>query len=475
MTTHTVHATTEALGSEPIGLTHVDPATLLVDRNVRHDTRLDRGFLASVRDLGVLVPIVAVRNAEGQLRVRYGHRRTLAAVAAEHAYVPVVVVADEGTDDGAEVDRLVGQYAENEHRTALSTTERIEVFTQLSAFGVSAAQIAKRTKTPRAQVKAALAVASSKAASAVAERYDFLDLTQAAVIAEFEDDPEAIKALVVAARAGGFEHLAQQLRDERWEAREQQRVSDEITAAGVALIESPSYWERATIADLSELLDDNGERITPEAHACCPGHAAFVASRWAGWGDDSDHEEGVEFVAAYVCTDPSAYGHRSRVRLRAPERSAHMTPDERAAAKAQRRQVIANNKAWRSAEVVRREWLTGFLARKSAPKDAVVFVAESLIRCDRALIDAVGNAHRHSRDLLGATPTVDTATPGRAQMIAVGLVLAAYEHATDTHSWHNVSDATARYLRFLGNHGYELAAIERLACGEYTDTDDGDQ
>ena len=121
---------------------YVDPATLLVDRNVRQDARLDREFLASIRDLGVLVPIVVVRVADGSLRVRYGHRRTLAAIEAGHANVAVVVVADEATDDATEVDRLVGAYAENEHRTALSTAERVDVFTQLSAFGVSAAQIA---------------------------------------------------------------------------------------------------------------------------------------------------------------------------------------------------------------------------------------------------------------------------------------------------------------------------------------------
>ncbi len=59
----------------------VDPASLLVDLNVRHDPRLDAAFSASIKELGVLVPIVAVRTAEKQLRVRFGHRRTLAAVA----------------------------------------------------------------------------------------------------------------------------------------------------------------------------------------------------------------------------------------------------------------------------------------------------------------------------------------------------------------------------------------------------------
>jgi ParB family chromosome partitioning protein len=74
---------------------HHDPRTLLVDRNVRHDTRLDRDFIASISDLGVLVPVVAVRTPEGAVRVRFGHRRVLAAIEAERPTVPVIVAADE--------------------------------------------------------------------------------------------------------------------------------------------------------------------------------------------------------------------------------------------------------------------------------------------------------------------------------------------------------------------------------------------
>ncbi|GAB3683020.1 hypothetical protein GCM10025868_47210 [Angustibacter aerolatus] len=66
---------------------HVDPTTLLVDVNVRHDARLTADFIASIRDRGVLQPIVAVRTADGALRVRLGHRRTLAAVTDARAQV----------------------------------------------------------------------------------------------------------------------------------------------------------------------------------------------------------------------------------------------------------------------------------------------------------------------------------------------------------------------------------------------------
>jgi ParB family chromosome partitioning protein len=69
----------------------LDPRDLLVDVNIRTDARLDKDFVASIKDFGVLVPIIAVRTAAGDVRVRFGHRRTLAAIEADLATVPVEV------------------------------------------------------------------------------------------------------------------------------------------------------------------------------------------------------------------------------------------------------------------------------------------------------------------------------------------------------------------------------------------------
>jgi ParB family chromosome partitioning protein len=454
--------------SENASITYADPATLLVDRNVRTDTRLDRDFLASVRDLGVLVPIVAVRTAEGALRVRYGHRRTEAAVEAGHAYVPVVVVADEATDDAAEVERLVGQYAENEHRSGLTTGERVDVFTQLSAFGVSAAQIAKRTKTRRKEVDAALTVAGSQLARAAATRYEFLTLDQAAVVAEFEDDAEAVKALVVAAREGGFEHLAQRLRDERTEAAERAKAADDLVAAGVTVIDRPHWTDPSK--DLDDLRDADGDPLAVEAHASCPGHAAYVDAYWTDHYDGTnDEDEPVEFGPVYVCTDPDAYGHQSRWQRSVATEDPEPTDEDKAAAAAERRRVVANNKAWRSAEAVRREWLVAFCARKTPPKGSSRLVADALRRADRPLAMALDRGSQLANSLFGASLRVDESSDNRAQVVALAIVLAAYEDDTGTHSWRNVSDSTARYLRYLASQGYELSDVERLACGEAGD------
>lgn len=157
----------------------------------------------------MLQPIVGYRNTEGEVVVRYGSRRTLAAVQVGRPTVPVVV--GESPDD---VDRIATQVAENESRTALTTSETVAAVQQLAAFGLSASVIARRTGAKRQTVKTALAVSGSELASKAADRYE-LTLEQAAAVAEFETSQEAITALVTATRNGQFDHVLQRLRDDR--------------------------------------------------------------------------------------------------------------------------------------------------------------------------------------------------------------------------------------------------------------------
>ena len=55
----------------------IDPRTLLIDLNVSGRNAIDKELLASIRDLGVLQPVIAYRIAGGEMRVRFGHRRAL--------------------------------------------------------------------------------------------------------------------------------------------------------------------------------------------------------------------------------------------------------------------------------------------------------------------------------------------------------------------------------------------------------------
>lgn len=450
---------------------HIDPAKVIIGENVRTDARLDKEFIASIRERGVLVPVVGYRNETGEFVLLYGQRRTLAAVEAKRETIPAHIVA--GQD---EADRLIDQLAENDHRKALTNGERVQAFEQMSVIGLSAAQIAKRTATKRREVDAALTVAGSELATKAADRWDFLTLEQAATLAEFEDDAAAVKALTVAAQRGQFDHTAQRLRDARAEAAELAEAAAALTAQGITVVDRPAYDDKVTLT-VDRLSDSEGNRITDEEHAECPGHAAYVTAGWE-WveGEDEDSDEQVRTATAvYVCTDYKAHGHGDRWATSegSKPKSADMTDEQREQAKAERRDVIDSNKAWASAETVRREWLKQFLTRKTAPKGAAAFIATTMfthadLMTHQSLNDTLGvtiGVERDGWQKQDAGKTIGKATEGRALVLALGYALAAHEHATGKHSWRNVNASTARYLAFLAANNYMLSEVEHRAAG----------
>jgi ParB family transcriptional regulator, chromosome partitioning protein len=294
----------------------VDPTTLLVDVNIRSDAALDKDFLASIRDFGVLVPIVAVRTDDGALRVRFGHRRTLAAVELGRTDVPVIVTADDGADEAA---RIVSQWHENEHRAGLSTADKVAAVEQLSLLGLSASQIVKQTRARKADVDQALATAGSALAKGAATRYEFLTLDQAAAVAEFDSNQETVKALIACAKSseGEFMHALQRARDEREAAARVATLRAELANAFVRVIDRPGYEERRNVKGLDELVTDKGKQITPAGHASCPGHAAYIADDWRG------------ARIIYVCTQWGQAGHRDRYNSGGRSASAPMTEAEK--------------------------------------------------------------------------------------------------------------------------------------------------
>jgi ParB family chromosome partitioning protein len=99
---------------------------------------------------------------------------------------------------------------------------------------------------------------------------------QAAVVAEFEDDTEAVKALVAAAKTGQFDHTAQRLRDARDEATRRAEIEAALRDAGVAVVERPTW--QSTAKNLDDLRTPDGDALTADNHAACPGHGAYVTT-----------------------------------------------------------------------------------------------------------------------------------------------------------------------------------------------------
>ena len=469
----------------------VDPGTLLIDDNLREVTELDLDLVASIRELGVLQPVVAVRTASGERRVEMGHGRTLAAIEAGRT-VGVLVIGDEGSEAAARVRLRLRQWDENTFRKGLTTADKIKVVQEWLDLGLDESQIRRRfgRRMCKPDVAAAVAASKSPAATGAVRQEAALTLIQAAAIAEFEDEPGAAGQLVEAAQSGQFDHVAQKLRDTIAQRAAEARRRAELEAEGITVTddEPESIYQY-----LRYLRTEDGEPVTEETHRDCPGRAAVLdwGETWTGRGS--------EYVLAvrHYCTDPAAHGHVAPQLARVQQGGQDEEETEEAAearvaaeeaateeARAERALVRRNNDAWRSAETVRREWLREFLTRKKLPQGGLAHILAALAHGDRDLARAMNDGHEFAAGVLGiARPdgagwadygvgaAFNAAPDPRAQVIVLGLVLAAREAVSGVHTWRAVHDGhpgggDRRYFQPLAAWGYPLSEVEQLVAGD---------
>ena len=153
----------------------------------------------------------------------------------------------------------------------------VGAFEQLSLLGLSAAQIARRTRTPVRAVRTGLEVTGSAVAAGAMRRHD-LTLEQAAVIAEFDGDSEAVEALTAAVQREPerFEHVVQRLRDDRAERVARAQVAESV---GVPIVEQPGYGSSSPVQRLTHLkpaAQPTGTELSVQAYSGCPGHVAYI-------------------------------------------------------------------------------------------------------------------------------------------------------------------------------------------------------
>ncbi len=482
MTTTETDTTTSAPAaapSEELGeLLLVDPATLILGANVRHDVELDRGFLRNIAERGVREPITVRRDSDGRLVVRKGQRRTLAAVRGSLAQVRVFVEPGADIDEAdttARIERTIDQLAENDHRADVGDKDRVRAHQELLDLGLSAGQIARRTHTSAKKVRVVDSVAASELARAVMARYE-LTLDQAAVVAEFDDGTpagtEAAKLLTVTARSepAQFAHVAQRARDDRAAVEQIAARTAELTGEGVTVLAEDQLSHAMALSSLRpKASDPDGTELTVAAHTGCPGHGACVRMQHH-WKD------GAQPRVDYYCTDYLGNGHAARwggaVARAVGEKNAPMSEAD----KAERRRVIANNKAWDSAATVRIAWLKAFLARKSTPKDAAVFIATTLGAGSHDVRKAMESGHRTACALIGlpepagyysSTPNplvaaAATASGARAVQLSLAVLLGGLEEGT----WRRANASSRGYFEILAGWGYPLSEVETLVISE---------
>jgi len=450
----------------------VDPTTLIIGDNVRAAAHLDRQFLASLREFGVMDPIHVTRDQDGTLTVKRGQRRTLGAVKAGLATVPVLVV--DGDDD--EADRITKQWHENERRDSLADTDRLAAVEQLTLLGVPAGSIAKRLGTPRKVIDAAVQANGSDLAKTAAAKHA-LTLTDAALIAEFQDNEEVVRDILTAVKDGySADHIAQQARDNKARQDAYNEAVTALTDAGVTVIDRPGYDEKVitSLRDI-RLLNKNGtakkQAPTEVEHATCPGHAAYVSR---GYGD---------LRTTYVCTDPKANKHAlsswKGTTLPGQQSGGGMTEQQ----KADRKTLIRRNQEWDSATTVRQAWLSeAFLNRTSPPKGADAFLCLAVIHGEhpqeyrRLYTTLTGTADDGQAWDVPAkiVACAEQATPRQMLMIAVGLLVCDWESTNSRETWRSPKERDRRYLTALIGWGYQPSDVERLILADTTPADTGD-
>jgi ParB family chromosome partitioning protein len=449
--------------------------------NVRRDLGLSPEFVASVKENGILVPLRVTTGADGAYRVIDGHRRLAAAVQAGLAEVPVDLAGDRAGD---EPGQFLDMWVSHRHRNPLAPLEEADALFAARQTGATKARIRKATGLKPPQITAALAAAtlSSETRASVQALPRELTLEDLAVLAEFEGDPAAVDQLLTAARwHGTLDHHAERLRQEREEQAEHARLCRELEEAGVTVTDALPPG-----GQLLAGLCHEGEELTPESHAGCPGRGAFFRS--------------YDLTApVYYCADPAAHGHVSRhsepaagpgsegtAGVAGPAGSLEPGPSDAA-----RRLVIQGNKAWKAAGQVRKRWLAGQLfARRTAPREVAQFVAMQLLTMPDPLRSGLAGAPSRPlfAEITGKTATAweeacGTVAAGRLPLLMLAPIATAYEQAMTEGEGKNTWRAdryspcprreAGRYLAFLASVGYQLSGIEQAIIDEVPYAGDG--
>jgi ParB family chromosome partitioning protein len=457
--------------------------------NVRADLDLSDEFVTSISENGVLVPLRITIDGEGDAenyRVIDGHRRLAAAVKAGLDEVPYDMASERCGD---EAGQFLDMFNAHRHRKGFTRLEEADALFSASSAGATRTRIRRSTGLKPGQVKAALAAATladdtrASVEELSRDRGDELTLEDLAIVAEFQDDPDALRRLMgLAIYHDSLEHEAERLRQERAERAAHDKLRAELEAVGLTITDTlPPGALRLTF------LTHEGEQLTPESHVTCPGHAAYF--------QDWDLENPV-----YYCADPTAYEHQR------PESAVSASPSpvlgaagpsgsppsasdpaspsvEDPEIAASRRRVIEGNRAWRAAAEVRHRWLASQLfGRRSAPREVDVFVATQLLTMPEvprrylssALMSPAFDATT-GQQVSQMIETCTTAASRKLPLLILAPLVAAYEHALSglagsQDTWRDnrfspcpYADA-GTYFTFLASIGYQLSSIEQAVA-----------
>ena len=225
-------------------------------KNPRHKATPDEELVASVKEFGLVQPLIVApiplpepAPGMGVRMERYvliaGHRRLAALKKARIKVAPCVVRHDLDTD----TKQLEAMLLENSSRVDLSPIEEAEGYEQLTLLGYKQGQIAKLTGRAPKTISARLRLLKLAKTTQNKVHAGQLTIDDAAAFVEFADDPAITKKLEKAAtgQGNGLKYEIETQRRVRKNNTETAALEAELTSRGVPALEIP---EGKTLRDL---------------------------------------------------------------------------------------------------------------------------------------------------------------------------------------------------------------------------------
>jgi ParB family chromosome partitioning protein len=260
-------------------------------------------------------------------------------------------------------------------------------------------------------------------------------LDEAVTLAEFADDPKAVKALTKALENGhaGFAWAAADLRRKRDNKAAIDAATADLKARGIRVVKRDYMGGQR---ELTYLKDKDSVPFTAESHASCPGHAATVCTDYTGIA-----------AVTYVCTDAVAQHSTNQVDAKAEAK--------RAKAEAEKARIESE---WATASEVRIAFVRKML-RGKVPSGVMPWAFSVLCTTGDGYMYA--SAPRFEA-VWGGKPGVATEkyAPGMIAALAAAHVESELDSIT-RYTYVRSAAAKKLYLELLLTEGYALSPVER--------------
>lgn len=365
----------DVIAAAPTGLLHLPLDVLLPHpRNVRRDTTPDDGFVTSIREHGVLQPIVVVpavaftarnpalaplldttgRDLADCYVVEMGNRRLAGARSAGLPTIPAVI---------DQVDRVAGarvaMLVENLQRQDLDEIEEAEAFSELlTELACSQHDLADRLGYSQSHISKRISLLKLPDAARTALQDKAITVGQATAITRLRDDlaAEVVERIANPALAAEDREEVIELaldRQDRDEKRAQ--ALDDLEHRGIKVMTDQPH-ERWPLDSWEHRVPGYDWTCTAAEHADQDCHVAHVSAHGG---------------VTYYCTTPQR--HRRK--------TSPATGRPRSGPSRKRRELIAANRLAKESDATRAAWLDDHAARIFNPgyPEAAALLADALL------------------------------------------------------------------------------------------------